>query len=79
MSYSNDTAKLSNQVKTTGTGRRRVPVPATASNQLKVSDPDVLKDARQHQSRIELPVIAPAPKDYSTKSPSKRSVGKGQR
>jgi len=75
---SRDKPQSSKQVTFTGTGKRKVVVPSTASNQLRISNPDVLKDARQHQSAIELPVIAPTPKTYPTKAPSKRSVGRGQ-
>jgi hypothetical protein len=56
MTYSKKTdIKLSNQVAITGTGKRRVKAPSTASNQLLIDAPDTLKDAKTHQSRVELP------------------------
>ncbi len=72
------TSPVGNQEKRTGTGKRQVAIPSTASNQLRIGTRDELKDPKQHQSRILLPTQAPAPKTYGTKSPAKRPVGRDQ-
>lgn len=77
MSYSNDKPQSSKQVAFTGTGKRKVAVPSTASNQLKITTHDELKDPMGHYSRLELPIGAPVQKPYSAK-PAKRPVGKDQ-
>jgi hypothetical protein len=78
MTYSKSVAPAKgNQEKGTGEGRRKVPIPSNASNQLKIGSHDELRDPMQHQSRI---IIQPAPEspNYSKKSPSKRTVGRNQ-
>jgi len=83
MSYSTTKAPVTgNQEQGTGTGKRKVTAPGSASNQLRITTPDVLKDARQHQSHILLPAVSNpsgAQPTYGKKSPATRPVGKGQR
>ena len=70
-------AAQSNQERGTGSGKRRVTVPSTASNQLRIDVTTELKDPLANYSNAMLPIRAPEPKKYSTKSPS-RTVGKGK-
>jgi len=54
---------VGNQEKGTGTAKRKVAIPSTASNQLRIGTRDELKDPKQHQSRILLADPGTSPED----------------